>query len=97
MDGDDCESRAWGLDGWMDGWGHGERERELCLPPGPYLPFLEAYSPCLFASSHYDMLIVSSRVTTLAVLVPPLHKESFEHSADAVSIGLGSLPRTRTF
>lgn len=74
-----------------------ERERELCLPPEPYLPFLEAYSPCLFASSHYDMLIVSSRVTKLAVLVPLLHKESFAHGADAVSIGFGSLPRTRTF
>ena len=43
------------------------------------------------------MLIVSSRVTKLAVLVPPLYKESFEDSADAVSIGFGSLPRTRTF
>lgn len=92
MDGDDCGSRAWGL----DGWGQRERERESFVSL-PYLPFLEAYSPCLFASSHYDMLIVSSRVTKLAVLVPLLHKESFAHGADAVSIGFGSLPRTRTF
>ena len=85
------------MDGWMDGDMERERERESFVSLWGYLPFLEAYSPCLFASSHYDMLIVSSRVTKLAVLVPPLHKESFEHSADAVSIGFGSLPRTRTF